>query len=185
MQNKNQQSICKSTPRRAFLLSCLTLTFLTITGQSACYAGFGNLFGGNNDSTSNNGGSYNANQGSGDYMPPGTPGAGLGDPNPPKSLLGNGKKDKDDPKLPQNGDFTEDEKRVQHKWQDRIASDHRLIDRGEKMMKAAHDNPKSKDFQKGKVLKSIGEKDLADMKQNSPFPSPSIEEGKKTKPESL
>ncbi len=119
-------------------------------------------------------------------MPPGTPGAGLGDPSPPKSLFGNGKKksDKDsDPKLPQNGDFTEDEKRVQHKWQDRIANDHRLISTGERMMHGAKNNPKDKNYQKGKVMKSIGEKDLADLKQNSPFPTPSLDERKK--PDSL
>jgi hypothetical protein len=181
MQNKNQKSQCKLTPRRALSLSFLAITFLTL-GQPACYAGFGNLFGKDDDST------HNANAGSGDYMPPGTPGAGLGDPNPPKSLLGNGKKDKDkdaDPKLPQNGDFTEDEKRVQHKWQDRIANDQRLINTGERMMKAGHNNPKEKGYQKGKVMKSIGEKDLNDMKSNSPFPSPTIEDGKKTKPDSL
>ena len=189
MRNKNQPQRSKCTaPRRVDLLSCLAFTSLLAVSQPACWAGFGNLFGNDNSSGSSNGSSTNnANAGAGDYMLPGTPGAGLADPNPPKSFFGNGKKSKqDDPKLPQNGDFTDDEKRVQRKWQDRIANDHRLIDRGERMMRGAHNNPKDKEYQKGKVMKSIGEKDLAEMKSNSPFPTPTIEsDGKKTKPDSL
>jgi hypothetical protein len=187
MRNKNRQLKSRCTaPPRAALLSFLSLLSLLVASQPASWAGFGNMFGNNNSNSSDPSAATNANPG-GDYMLPGTPGAGLSDPNPPKSLFGNGKKkNNDDPKLPQNGDFTEDEKRVQKKWQDRIAGDHRLIDRGEKMMRGAKNNPKDKDYQKGKVMKSIGEKDLAEMKSNSPFPSSTIEaDGKKTKPDSL
>ncbi len=157
----------------------LAFCALMLLSQQPSYAGFGNLFGGDSQPT--------AQAGSTDPTPPGAPGAGLQEPdNPPKALFGNKKKDDEPGPLNANGDFTEDEKRMQHKWNDRLANAHHLIDRGEKMMKSCGSNHNAKDYKKGKVLKEIGERDLVELKTNSPFPSTtSLEDKKKTKPDSL
>jgi hypothetical protein len=63
-------------------------------------------------------------------------------------------------------DLTKDEIRVRDKYKARIARDKDLIARGEHMMKS---DPNSKDYKKGKVLKNIGEKDLAELEANNPF----------------
>jgi hypothetical protein len=75
----------------------------------------------------------------------------------------------DKPNSKPGGDYTEDEKRMQKKYKSRIAHDKDLIARGEHMMKS---DPKGKDYKKGKVWKEIGEKDLAEMEANNPFPKP-------------
>ncbi|HEY9790717.1 MAG TPA: hypothetical protein V6D22_09985 [Candidatus Obscuribacterales bacterium] len=70
------------------------------------------------------------------------------------------------PSGPPAGDFSSDEKRVQKKYRSNVHHAQDLINKGSSMMKS-HDNKVAK---KGKVLKEIGEKALADLKANNPFP---------------
>jgi hypothetical protein len=65
-------------------------------------------------------------------------------------------------------DSTSDEKRMQKKFKANMAHMKELIAKGENMMKNAP-NENDKAYKKGKVLKEIGEKNLADMQANSPF----------------
>lgn len=86
-------------------------------------------------------------------------------------------------------DFTDDEKRMQRKYKFRVKHAKELIARGEEMMAKAP-NHDAKEFKKGKILKEIGEKDLAELKSNNPFPEEAEkpEKDKKKKgetPESL
>ena len=68
------------------------------------------------------------------------------------------------------GDFTDDEKRMQKKYKGKIAHAKDLIDQGDNMMKSAKGNTNNKDYKKGKILKEIGEKTLAELQANNPFP---------------
>lgn len=77
------------------------------------------------------------------------------------------------PSKPNNmADFTGDEKRMQKKYKSNLANAERLIVRGTGMMKNA--NTSSPTYKKGKILKEIGEKSLADLKANNPFPDQKI-----------
>jgi hypothetical protein len=69
------------------------------------------------------------------------------------------------------GDYTQDEKRMQNKFKEKVAHAKDLINRGDHMMKAAG-NANSKDYKKGKIFKEIGERDLAELEANNPFPKP-------------
>jgi hypothetical protein len=64
------------------------------------------------------------------------------------------------------GDYTVDEKRMQKKYRANVADAQKLIAKAEAMMKSA-DVKLSK---KGKIMKEIGERRLADLKANNPFP---------------
>lgn len=64
-----------------------------------------------------------------------------------------------------NGDYTGDEKRMQKKYKANVKDAERLIAKAEDMMKSAD----KKLAKKGKILKEIGEKRLADLKANNPF----------------
>jgi hypothetical protein len=77
--------------------------------------------------------------------------------------------DKKNKLSPAGGDYTPDEKRVQDKYKAKVRSAKDLVAKGEHMMKAS-ENPNSKEYKKGKIFKEIGEKDLADLEQNNPFP---------------
>jgi hypothetical protein len=70
------------------------------------------------------------------------------------------------PSGPPAGDYTVDEKRVQKKYKDNVKRAQKLIQKGESMMKSADD----KTSKKGRVLKEIGEKAVAELKANNPFP---------------
>lgn len=63
------------------------------------------------------------------------------------------------------GDYTADEKRMQKKYKANIKDAEKLIAKAEGMMKSS-DKKLSK---KGKILKEIGEKRLAELKTNNPF----------------
>ena len=67
------------------------------------------------------------------------------------------------------GDYTEDEKRMQKKFKGNMNRAKELIDKGEKMMKAAGNDAANKDYKKGKILKETGEKWLSDLKAGDPF----------------
>lgn len=64
------------------------------------------------------------------------------------------------------GDYTDDEKRMQKKYKASISHAKGLIAKGDKMMKS----PVEKDSKKGKILKEIGEKRLAELEANNPIP---------------
>ncbi len=72
-------------------------------------------------------------------------------------------------------DYTADEKRMQKKYKSNLASAQKLIAKGEMMMKSKDD----KAAKKGKIFKEIGEKRLAELKANSPFPEVAEKPGKK------
>lgn len=68
------------------------------------------------------------------------------------------------------GDYTSDEKRMQNKYKDNVKHAKALIAKGESMMKNANGNVNHKEYKKGKIYKEIGEKSLADLTSNNPFP---------------
>lgn len=68
------------------------------------------------------------------------------------------------------GDYTSDEKRMQKKYKDNVKHARDLIAKGDSMMKSANGNVNHKDYKRGKILREIGEKSLADLTANNPFP---------------
>jgi hypothetical protein len=68
------------------------------------------------------------------------------------------------------GDFTDDEKRMQKKYNISIRHARGLIAKAEGMMQAAEKRHDNKSFKKGKILKEIGEKQLSELEANNPFP---------------
>lgn len=64
------------------------------------------------------------------------------------------------------GSYTDDEKRMQKKFQISIKHAKSTIAKGEKMM--AGKAPDSKEYKKGKIFKEIGEKQLAELEANNP-----------------
>jgi hypothetical protein len=83
--------------------------------------------------------------------------------------------------VPSSGmDNTADEKRMQRKYKANLAHMRDLVDKGSAMMKQAK-NPNDKMYKKGKILKEMGEKHLADMQANNPFQLDNLEDKKKDK----
>jgi hypothetical protein len=72
-------------------------------------------------------------------------------------------------------DYTADEKRMQKKYKANVRSAQALIAKGERMMKSKEE----KLAKKGKIFKEIGEKRLAELKANSPFPELADRPGKR------
>jgi hypothetical protein len=68
------------------------------------------------------------------------------------------------------GDFTDDEKRMQKKYLLSVRHAKDLIAQGEGMMKRAEQKHDNKSFKKGKIKKEIGQKHLAELEANNPFP---------------
>lgn len=68
-----------------------------------------------------------------------------------------------------NTEFTDDEKRMRKKYKSNISSAQKLIAKADAMIKAAEKISDEKAQKKGKILKEIGEKRLADLRTNSPF----------------
>ncbi len=68
------------------------------------------------------------------------------------------------------GDYTSDEKRMQRKYKDNVKHAKDLISKGDAMMKGCNGNTNHKDYKKGKLFKEIGEKSLAELSANNPFP---------------
>lgn len=73
-----------------------------------------------------------------------------------------------DPTVP-HGDFTDDEKRMQKKFKASVRNAQDLIAKGDKMMESGTRKHNDKEFKKGKVLKEIGQKQLAELKDNNPI----------------
>jgi hypothetical protein len=157
--------------------SLALLSLLTIT-QQASFAGFGNLFSGANDGTDSL-----PNGASSVLTPPGAIGTVDGDDGTarhgPKSKTGsNGSAGATAPP----GDYTMDEIRMQGRYTEDCKYARENITKGEKMMKSGN----SKTQKKGIILKQIGEKELARLKENNPFPAQhSLEEKHGAKPDSL
>ncbi len=85
-----------------------------------------------------------------------------------------------DPAVPK-GDFTEDEKRMQKKFKASVKHAKGLIAKGEKMMAPGTKSGKQdKEFKKGKILKEIGEKQLAELQANNPLVDLAAESKPKT-----
>jgi len=69
------------------------------------------------------------------------------------------------------GDYTEDEKRMQKKYQANIRHCRDLVAKGDRMIQDGQKRHDDKMFKKGQILKDIGEKRLAEMQANNPFSS--------------
>src|SRR5271168_28226 len=70
---------------------------------------------------------------------------------------------------PSGGDYSQDEKRMQVKYRGNLRHAQDLIKQGDAMMTKAGNNKDDKNYKKGKVLKAVGEKSLADLKASNPF----------------
>jgi hypothetical protein len=68
-------------------------------------------------------------------------------------------------------DYSDDEKRMRKKYRGNMNHAKDLIDKGNAMMKEGEKKHDDKEYKKGKIFKEIGEKTLADLEANSPFPS--------------
>lgn len=77
-----------------------------------------------------------------------------------------------DPSNFKAGDFTDDEKRMQHKYRDSIKHAKDLIEKGTAMMDHGKKTGNDKEFKKGKIFKEIGERQFGELNANNPFPSP-------------
>lgn len=109
--------------------------------------------------------------GGGSTTPPGAIGNVDGDDTSSSSSTGSSKPS---PGMAQGssngGDYTSDEKRMQAKYKSNIKHAKGLIEKGDAMMKSCNGNTSHKDYKKGKIWKEIGEKSLADLSANNPFP---------------
>lgn len=76
-------------------------------------------------------------------------------------------------------DFSDDEKRMQKKYKASMNHAKDLIAKGDRMMKEGESKKNDKVFKKGKIIREIGEKRLAELQANNPFPEPPA--GKKGK----
>lgn len=156
----------------------VALVGLLTIAQQASFAGFGNLFSGANDGTDSL-----PNGASSVLTPPGAIGTVDGDdgtarhgPTSKKSSSGSG-----GASAPP-GDYTQDEVRMQSRYNSDCNNARATIEKGEKMMKSGN----AKTQKKGAILKQIGEKELARLKENNPFPAQhSLEDKHGIKPDSL
>ena len=73
------------------------------------------------------------------------------------------------------GEYSADEKRVQKKYKSNLASARKLVAKGEEMMRSKDE----KQAKKGKIIKDIGERRIAELKANNPFPEVASREPKK------
>ena len=71
---------------------------------------------------------------------------------------------------PPGVDFSDDEKHMQKRYKARMQHAKELIAKGTKMMKEGESKHNDKIFKKGDIIKKIGEKDLAELQANNPFP---------------
>lgn len=68
-----------------------------------------------------------------------------------------------------HAEYTDDEKRMRRKYKSNIASAKSLIAKGAGMIKLGESSKDDKVLKKGKILKDIGERRLAELEANSPF----------------
>jgi len=104
-----------------------------------------------------------------DFFGSAMPAGQLADPNgtsgdmPPQ---GKGAGQGQDMLTPSPGDYTDDEKRMQKKYKASVSHARGLIAKGDRMMKSNVE----KESKKGRILKEIGEKRLAELEANNPIP---------------
>ncbi len=104
------------------------------------------------------------------FVPPGAQGQ-IADPDPQAPLFKEKKKKDTTGAPPASGNFTTDEREKQAHFRRRVENAHKEIETGEKLMAACGKDLNKAAYKKGKQMKEIGEKDLASLKENSPFPS--------------
>lgn len=144
--------------KNSFSLALIMFAFVATT--NCADADNNSFFGANPGSSSGN--SSNSSSNVPDYSHDGNE-----DNNPNAVLPG---LNETTPSKPSAADFTGDEKRMQRKYKDNLANAKRLITRGTGMMNSAGGNVNNAAYKKGKILKEIGEKTLADLTANNPFP---------------
>ncbi len=71
-------------------------------------------------------------------------------------------------------EYTEDEKRMQHKYKDSMNRYKKLIAEGDKMMKEGKARNNDKLYKKGKVKKEIGQRQLDLLKASDPLEAPPV-----------
>lgn len=69
-----------------------------------------------------------------------------------------------------NSEWTDDEKRMRSKYKANINSAKKLIAKATTMIKAGESKNDDKAVKKGKILKEIGERRLAELKASTPYP---------------
>lgn len=67
------------------------------------------------------------------------------------------------------GDLTDDEKQMRKKFKANLKHANQLVAKGEAMMKAGTKKKNDKTFKKGKILKEIGEKRIAELNEKNPL----------------
>lgn len=70
----------------------------------------------------------------------------------------------------QGGEYTSDEKRMQKKFKANLRAAQDLISKAERMMKDGEKKKDDKMVKKGKILKEVAEKRVAELKEQNPFP---------------
>lgn len=68
------------------------------------------------------------------------------------------------------GDYTSDEKRMQKKFKANLRAAEGLIAKAEKMVKDGEKRKDEKMAKKGRILKEVAEKRVAELKEQNPFP---------------
>ena len=68
------------------------------------------------------------------------------------------------------GDYTTDEKRMQKKFKANLRSAQDLVSKAERMVKDGEKKKDDKMIKKGKILKEVAEKRVAELKEQNPFP---------------
>lgn len=176
------------TIKQIAVLTGLALISAATLSQQPSFAGFGNLFGGAND-----GKDGLPNGASSPLTPPGAIGTVDGDDGSARhsdkpgrsssSASGGGGSGGGGGASPPPGDYTADEMRMQGRYTGDLANAKKTIEKGQRMMKSGN----SKVQKKGEILKQIGEKELARLKENNPFPvQHSLDDKPRgTKPDSL
>ncbi len=69
-------------------------------------------------------------------------------------------------------DFTDDEKRMRRKYKAQVKHVKEIIAKGTNMIKDGEKRHDPKAIKKGKIFKEIGQKQLAELEANNPFPTP-------------
>lgn len=74
------------------------------------------------------------------------------------------------PAMPPGADYSDDEKRMQKKYKASVSHAKELIAKGDRMIKEGQTKQIDKIYKKGKIIKEIGEKRLAELQANNPLP---------------
>ncbi len=160
------QSSIQNTSNLKLIIPALIACSVVLTSTTRAYSDSNSFFGTNASGVSNSTstGSSSSSSSSTDYskdLPE--------DSNPNAVLPGlNDTAPNTNPKA-MGADFTGDEKRMQKKYKANINNAKNLIEKGTQMMDSAGKNISSAVYKKGKILKEIGEKSLAELKANNPF----------------